>query len=323
MSDTVEKSLTLNNVHYDVREIPDVKYYNNIEGLLKDKASPKDLANDINSSGNVGATIYIIDKDSYEILFASNLFYLVGFDFALKERAQVINSLTEPILSFFDDSVRVYSLRAVSVDAGSTESGVTYKNFKHSSLIHLYNNHLRGTSLVKNNQIAVLRVANHTIYGYPLNLNTAYESSQDKVASFTMNWAVAKHTLNSPGTVTNRNLENMTNIINQKSINLFLGYLSKYLELFKIAITTDDTYFVTNYYMADITSMFKNTVDMYDSLIAYDVLESDIDFSKELNKSIGNLKTAKDSGSLTKYRTELSNSYSILTTFLSTNQGKL
>tara|TARA_Y100000592_G_C5460592_1_gene313774 strand:+ start:78 stop:233 length:156 start_codon:yes stop_codon:yes gene_type:complete len=50
----------------------------------------------------------------------------------------------------------------------------------------MYNNELRGTALVENNSIAVIKVLNHTIFGYPLVLQVNYDQGSDKFASFNL-----------------------------------------------------------------------------------------------------------------------------------------
>ena len=64
-----------------------------------------------------------------------------------------------------------------------------------SSLIKLYNEHMRGTELVKNNSIAMLKCLNHTVKGYPLNFNSGYNAQLDKEGMFAMSWAVIDHSL--------------------------------------------------------------------------------------------------------------------------------
>lgn len=232
--------LEYNNVKYSAPIKP--LAYNEIlaNNKLKLKVSPEDLANDINGTEEgTGASIFIIN-DKYRIQYATNNFYLITFSFSLKERAQVVNSFSLPILSFFDESVKIYSFQCVAVDAATTDNVDTHKNFKYSSILQLYNDQLRATALVKNNNIGVLKIANHTIYGYPLNLNTSYDSNQDKIAGFNMNWAVAKHDLSLPGVVESSNLSAMTkpnSVSDSTSSVLLVGdYLSTYITNIQISI---------------------------------------------------------------------------------------
>lgn len=196
-----------------VRYIPKESQNSEINRLLNSyltvKSAPADLANDINSSDTrIGAVIYIIDE-ALNIQYATNKFFLTNLSFTLKERAQLVDTFSEPILSFIDESVRVYNVSGVAIDAATIDLGDKSKNFHYSSLLQLYNTKLRGTELVKDKNIAVLKIANHTIYGYPLNLTTSYTSSSDKTVAFNMAIAVAQHSLILPGQVTADDLNKM------------------------------------------------------------------------------------------------------------------
>ena len=75
----------------------------------------------------------------------------------------------------------------------------------------MYNNELRGTELVKNNNIAVIRILNHTIYGYPLQMNVQYDQGMDKMATFSLAFLVTKHLVSLPGVVSTSQLETLYN----------------------------------------------------------------------------------------------------------------
>ena len=66
---------------------------------------------------------------------------------------------------------------------------------------------MRGTELVNSNSIAVMKILNHTVFGYPLALNVTYDQSQDKMATFSLSWLVSKHLLGVPGIVAESQLE--------------------------------------------------------------------------------------------------------------------
>lgn len=73
----------------------------------------------------------------------------------------------------------------------------------------MYNNELRGSELVKNDRIAVLRILNHTVYGYPLQMNVQYDQTMDKLATFSLAFLVTKHLLTLPGLVSTSQLESL------------------------------------------------------------------------------------------------------------------
>ena len=68
---------------------------------------------------------------------------------------------------------------------------------------------MRGTRLVEHGNIAILKILNHTVYGYPLNLQVQYQAQLDKMANFTMSWLVSEHTLGLNGVVTESDLTAM------------------------------------------------------------------------------------------------------------------
>ena len=76
-------------------------------------------------------------------------------------------------------------------------------------MLQLYENALKGPQLVKNNRIAVIRLMNHTIFGYPLALNVQYDQMNDKMATFSLGFLVTKHLLTLPGLVTETELASL------------------------------------------------------------------------------------------------------------------
>jgi hypothetical protein len=96
-----------------------------------------------------------------------------------------------------------------------------YKFFQASSLIKLYNEALSGSKLIKENKIAVLKIRNNLIYGYPLNLQIGSNSNADKLCNFSIAWVVSEHNLTGNGTVTKKELEGLyKNILIADEINL-------------------------------------------------------------------------------------------------------
>jgi hypothetical protein len=59
----------------------------------------------------------------------------------------------------------------------------------------MYDTVLRGSKLLELKALGVLKIANHLIYGYPLNFNVSYSSSADRIAQFNTQWVVVKHDL--------------------------------------------------------------------------------------------------------------------------------
>lgn len=154
--------------------------------LSAEKRMPNDLAEEINfSTIPAGSTLMIVDSENSSILKQiTNKFLLTGFSMNFKEKAQLIETFGASFVAFFNDSLKIYQFTGRAVDHPSASNAAN--GMHQSSLTKLYNEHLRGTKLIENNQIGVLKVFNHLIYGYPLNFNVSYNGAADKLSSFNM-----------------------------------------------------------------------------------------------------------------------------------------
>lgn len=172
------------------------------------KSGPEDLAEALPGNVNVDATILILDEFG-SIRYITDKFVLNGFQMSMKEKFQLLESFGSANISFFGESARVYSFSGMAVDYASSDPNNTGKYFHQSSLIKMYNDVLRGTQLVQNRRIAIMKVMNHLIYGYPINMNVGYSGAGDNVAQFGLQWVVTSHTLSLPGIVEENDLANM------------------------------------------------------------------------------------------------------------------
>jgi hypothetical protein len=208
------------------------------------KESPSGLAEEIEELGRVGSFIFIKDINSSEIKKMSNKFYLQNMEMSFKEKAQIANTFGVPSVFLFGDSVKIYSFSGVALDykrdqyektvkiAGGETRRIQKTNshdyYHGSSLIKLYNEHMRGTKLVDNNQISIIKILNHTIWGYPLNFTARKSATRDNTIEFGMSWLVTDHSMAAPGIVTEKNLEDSNDVMS------YLGELNKALvELIK------------------------------------------------------------------------------------------
>tara|TARA_Y100000004_G_scaffold107790_1_gene120890 strand:- start:2209 stop:3342 length:1134 start_codon:yes stop_codon:yes gene_type:complete len=176
------------------------------------KMTPKNqstiLHEEINGTQN-GAVLYVMNEEG-AFSHVTNKFYLTGVNFSNSEKAQVTETFEGASLSFFGERVKTYTFTGAALDYGADgiiggSSGAA--GFQLSSLIKLYNEQLRATKLVANKNLAILRVLNHTIMGYPINFSAGYQAAQDKMGSFNMTWVIVKHSLTLPGVVHNRDLD--------------------------------------------------------------------------------------------------------------------
>ena len=201
--------------------------------LIDEKSAPDDLHTMITDREKVGAMLFVVEKhtptNSWFVKYKTNDFFLTSMTMNLKEKVQVLETFGTSLVSFFGDAVKIYEFSGIAMDwtaaptsseydlyydedtgkhsmintrgevtEGGEAENIKYsnpKNFWQTSLIHMYNNILRGTQLVKHNRVALLSVGTHYVYGYPLNFGVNYSAQTEKFSSFSMSWVVLDHTL--------------------------------------------------------------------------------------------------------------------------------
>lgn len=173
------------------------------------KRSPQNLAEHINHRTNEsGATVMILDQDNQDrIEFITNKFILQTFQMQMKEKVQLLETFDSSSVSFFGDTVKVYQFSGSAVDYPSTDNMA--RTMHQTSIIDLYDRHLRGTKLLESNNIAVMKVMNHLVYGYPMRMNVNYSAQQDKFATFNLSWVVTDHDLSVAGWVSDRDMSRL------------------------------------------------------------------------------------------------------------------
>lgn len=177
-----------------------------LRGTTYAKTAPVDLKEIIDATTEAGAQLFVQDSKG-RIIAQTNKFYLNALNIGSREKTQLLETFGSSSVSFFGESARVYNFQGSAVDYAG--SGNTADYYHQSSLIKMYHDVLRGSLLVERKQQAILMVANHTIFGYPLNFQVAYNAQADKIATFTMSWLVTDHTLTLPGVVEEGDLENL------------------------------------------------------------------------------------------------------------------
>lgn len=170
----------------------------NYEAYLPEKKGPESLAQIISEEKvPIGGTLMIRDTENITKLHAiTNNLLVTGLNYSFKEKAQLLETFGSGVISFFDDTVKIYTISGVLLNYPSVSSGgLDFSTMHASAFVEFYNKDLRGTILAKNKRIAFLRIFNHGIWGYPMNLNMSENSSMDKLTQFSMNWVVTKHTV--------------------------------------------------------------------------------------------------------------------------------
>ena len=201
------------------------KYNEIIKPFIQTKTAPDNLANEIRTKANTEAVIMILDNSGI-IKHITNKFYLQSMQMSMREKFQLMETFGAANLSFFGEAARVYIFNAATVDAPSQDIGISQgKYYYQSSILKMYNNVLRGSQLIKDDKIAVLKANNHLIYGYPLNLQVAYDAGRQPVTNFVLQFVVSEHSLELPGVVSEKYLEKMYSVdghINNRAIFDFL-----------------------------------------------------------------------------------------------------
>jgi len=209
------------------------KYGEIIKPFIRTKTSPDSLANEVNTKANTEAVIMILDKSGI-IKYITNKFFLSAMGMSMREKIQLMETFGAANISFFGETARVYVFQANTIDSSSTESGISRgKYYYQSSILKMYNEVLRGTKLIEQDCIAVMKVSNHLIYGYPLNLKIDYNATQDPITSFTLQFVVSEHSLELPGVISENYLETMYSVNSHINSEAILNYKGKIDNLIK------------------------------------------------------------------------------------------
>ena len=116
------------------------------------------LANQIRGLGNAGAVLYIQHFGTKQFTHMTNKFYLQALDITQREKVQILETFGAPVASFFGATAKVYNFSGVALEADTQRPGENHSGeyFQGTSLLHMYENALRGTKLVEDNSIAIL-----------------------------------------------------------------------------------------------------------------------------------------------------------------------
>ena len=214
------------------------------------KSQPLYLTERINNaSGTVGGMIFIKKRNSSQIEYMTNKFYLSSMEINLKERAQIQNTFGAASVYLFGESARIYSFTGTALEHATVREFYKGEYFQGSSLMHLYNTHLKGSSLVDEGNVAIMRIMNHTIWGYPLGFNYRNVAQADKYIEFGMSWVIVDHTLDLDELVTTPNLEDHYKVLNyiNSSNSEYADILTKVLFAIEKFTTPLDSLFSSLY----------------------------------------------------------------------------
>jgi len=123
----------------------------------------------------------------------SNKFFLQSIGEAQQEKSQILETFGEPLVLFFGERTRVYTLRGTFLDAKRVESAGLQDSVVYNwaaGFRKFYDERLRGTVLAEKNEIAILTVNDQVYMGYPTSLTINTDSRNPFTSSFTMSWVV-------------------------------------------------------------------------------------------------------------------------------------
>ena len=250
--------------YYDLIKIISDSRQSGFFPLAPEKEAPDDLAEYINHSDiPAGSTIMVVDQEGNKIVRQiTNRFFLSSFNVNYREKAQLVETFGASTVSFFGDSIKVYNFAGNAIDYPSTDN--PSRTMQQTSLIKLYDEHLRGTKLIQNKRIGVIKIFNHTVYGYPLNFSSSYNGQRDKMATFNKSWVVAKHEYNIPGLIEDEDLEaNYTPIdiiIKDEATKQRLRRIEEFLEAYNNAMQYEATTITGSLIFTE--SIRRQTVDL-------------------------------------------------------------
>lgn len=216
MSNYINNSIAMNNgqsiTEDSVLADPNINTSNlaimsSVAPLGMTKVQPHNLASDIQGAGNSGATLMIQNTNSGQITHMTNKFYLQAMDMTFKERIQIMETFGKPIASFFGETARVYNFSGVALEADTQNKYKKGEYFHGTSLMYLYNEFMRGTKLVDTASIAILNVANHSVYGYPIQFSYRALSDMAHAVQFSISMFVKDHLWEIPQVVDRATVE--------------------------------------------------------------------------------------------------------------------
>lgn len=119
----------------------------------------------------------------------SDKFLLQSLNEVRQERAQIIETFSDPTVLFFGERVRVYTMTGTLLDAIKGDADEVAYNWAVAFRL-FYEDVLRGTQLAKGPSIAALVVNDQVYWGYPTNLNMNTDSRNPYLCTFNMSWII-------------------------------------------------------------------------------------------------------------------------------------
>jgi len=152
------------------------------------------------------AFFYVVKKESGDpkkpqgyIEALSNKFLLTNIQENHLEKLQVLETFGEPVLYFFNERTKIYSLAGLFLNAYQGDDKIIY-NWA-LAFRSFYNDYLRGTKLAEAKNIAILAVDGMLMYGYAIAFNIVTDSQNPHSVPFTMSYMVTKQVIVPPPSI--------------------------------------------------------------------------------------------------------------------------
>lgn len=150
---------------------------------------------------SIPTTILVLGKDK-KIKYQTNSFILQTISKPLQEKFQIIETFGESSVYFYGQRTPVYTIQGTLMDAddletlGTTTGKTKSKYMWATAFQDFYTQHLRGTKLKENGDIAAIYINNWYIKGYPVQFVLTKDSAAGGTnASFQMTWVITEDTL--------------------------------------------------------------------------------------------------------------------------------
>ena len=161
------------------------KFSGNIDNFRK--SHPQELK----IMSDTPAVLSIIDKFG-TVSHITDKFILTSVQESRQEKAQMIETFGNPAFFFFGERIKIYSFSGHVLETNTTNENYPEKYMWGSSLSELYDTHLRGTALAKNQSYAQLTFKNVVLQGYVLNFNLNHSAQVSDISTFSFSMIITK-----------------------------------------------------------------------------------------------------------------------------------
>lgn len=131
----------------------------------------------------------------------SNKFFLQGIDESRREKAQILETFSEPLVLFFNQKTKVYNFKGTFLDAHKMKAyGLKDQVIYNWAMAFrkFYEEELRGTMLAELNKIALMTVNSQVYMGYPISLDINTNAGSPMANAFSMTWIIIDQLLLPP-----------------------------------------------------------------------------------------------------------------------------